>query len=396
MEKMSVLLTTEGTYPYYSGGVSTWCHKLITALPEIDYSLISIIGDSLIAQKYELPDNVIAHTTIPLWGNMESFEHLDWVPFSSIFLSKIETTYVDIQEKFLPVFAEIIDEILSLEKETKDFGRKLFELYVYFRTYDYDITMKSKIVYDFYKEKILCNLENNKYFFAKSKVVPSIYELEQSLGLIFRFFKIINTQVSKTDITHSSAAGFCGVSNVIAKHLYGSPYLLTEHGVYIREQYLSEQRKKMPLFLRDFLISFTDSIVKLNYEFADTICPVCSFNSNWEKEFGVNPQKIEVIYNGVDPEVFVYRKSEKDKKRVIAIARVDPLKDIENFIRAARKVIDVIPEVEFAVYGAISDEDYYRKCIKLNDSLGLKNKLKFHGHIKKPEMAYHQGDVVVL
>ncbi|PYT66282.1 MAG: hypothetical protein DMG39_27150, partial [Acidobacteria bacterium] len=34
-ERISVLLTTEGTYPFYTGGVSTWCDRLTHDLPHI-------------------------------------------------------------------------------------------------------------------------------------------------------------------------------------------------------------------------------------------------------------------------------------------------------------------------------------------------------------------------
>ena len=396
MEKLSVLLTTEGTYPYYSGGVSTWCHVLTSNLAEVDYSLISVVDSPLVMKKFNLPKNIKNFITIPLWGTTEPSEHLNWVSFSHIFLSKLKTSRSVIEREFIPIFSEIIEEVISVEKNPVAFGNNLLKMYKYFTIYDYYRSLKSRAVYRLYKEKILRGLNNSKYFFSKENIVPTINELEESLGWIFRFFNITNTHVPKTDITHSSAAGFCGIPNVISKLLYGAPYLLTEHGVYIREQYLSGYRRGMSDFLKGFFISLAESVVKLNYEHADIICPVCCYNSRWEKRFGVNEDRIKVIYNGVDPNRFIVRRKIEDGQRIIAVARIDPLKDIENFIWAARYILNDMPQISFSVYGSVSDEEYYKKCLRLRDTLELQKKFSFCGHAKKPEMAYHSGDIVVL
>ena len=43
MGRLSVLLTTEATYPFHQGGVSTWCHTLTHRLPEMDFHLLAVI-----------------------------------------------------------------------------------------------------------------------------------------------------------------------------------------------------------------------------------------------------------------------------------------------------------------------------------------------------------------
>lgn len=56
-----ICLILEGTYPYVSGGVSTWVHQIINAFPEWKFSL-SLLGaqkDPKATFKYELPKNVV-------------------------------------------------------------------------------------------------------------------------------------------------------------------------------------------------------------------------------------------------------------------------------------------------------------------------------------------------
>ena len=68
-EKLSVLLCTEGTYPYLGGGVSTWCDILCKGLSEVDYYIYAITGHPNVALRYELPPNVKKVIHIPLWGS---------------------------------------------------------------------------------------------------------------------------------------------------------------------------------------------------------------------------------------------------------------------------------------------------------------------------------------
>ncbi|GAG52982.1 unnamed protein product, partial [marine sediment metagenome] len=55
-----VCLVLEGTYPYVRGGVSTWTHDLIKSMPEVTFSIISIMPTPADTRDelYEIPDNV--------------------------------------------------------------------------------------------------------------------------------------------------------------------------------------------------------------------------------------------------------------------------------------------------------------------------------------------------
>ena len=45
VQMADVTLLLEGTYPYVSGGVSSWVHQIIRGLPEIKFSLVFLGGD---------------------------------------------------------------------------------------------------------------------------------------------------------------------------------------------------------------------------------------------------------------------------------------------------------------------------------------------------------------
>ncbi|MFN3430865.1 MAG: DUF3492 domain-containing protein, partial [Candidatus Sericytochromatia bacterium] len=40
-----VCLVLEGSYPYVTGGVSSWVHQLIAGLPEVRFALLTLVPD---------------------------------------------------------------------------------------------------------------------------------------------------------------------------------------------------------------------------------------------------------------------------------------------------------------------------------------------------------------
>lgn len=391
MKKLTVMLTTEGTYPFHQGGVSTWCDTLVKELDMVDYILYSVITDPFITQKFKL-SKATQLFKVPLWGTEEPCEHLP-APFSLVYLQKKRTTDKVIRSLFLPLFKELILEIISPQKNPEHFGNILYELYKYFQEYEYKETFKSELVWNHYKSSILEWIQNP----TLKLIQPDIYGLIQSLGWVYRFLNIINTTVPKTHVSHSSASAFCGIPCVLAKIEHKTPFLLTEHGVYLREQYLSLSKRNLPIFLNTFLIRFIHSINALNFHYADQVSPVCHYNTKWETKFGVPKEKIEVIYNGVDTNVFVEgAKVERLHPTVVTVARIDPMKDIISLIHTAAIVRRQIKNVKFIVYGSVSVQGYYEECLALVKKLQLEETFIFAGHSNNMVAAYHSGDVVAL
>src|SRR5215470_11360035 len=65
---MRVVLVNEGTYPYATGGVSTWCNQLVRGLSEVEWDLVAIVGAEPDRPAMELPGNVRSLRAVPVWG----------------------------------------------------------------------------------------------------------------------------------------------------------------------------------------------------------------------------------------------------------------------------------------------------------------------------------------
>jgi len=388
---LTVMLTTEGTYPFHQGGVSTWCDILVKELKSVDYVIYSILMDPFVTQKFQLPSSAKL-IKMPLWGTEEPSEHLE-TPFSENYLAKERTSHRIIDKQFIPMFRELILEIIGAEKDPKRLARVMFDMHQYFHQYEYKISFKSLLAWETYKEIVLDYVNRPENRMGR----PDVFSLIQSLGWIYRFLAILNTPVPKVHVTHSSAAAFCGIPCVIAKLRDKTPFLLTEHGIYLREQYLSLAKREYSSFLNSFLMRLVHSISGLSYAFADQISPVCRYNTRWEKKFGISPDKIQVIYNGVDKKVFTDElRKELPQPTVVTVARIDPLKDIITLIKSAAIVKAQIPDVKFLIYGSVSVPDYYKQCLELREQLELTDTVIFAGHTSNMAGAYHSGDVVAL
>ena len=108
------------------------------------------------------------------------------------------------------------------------------------------------------------------------------------------------------DVYHATGAVSVSLMGLVAQREKGTPFLLTEHGVYLRERAISVSTDTvLSFFQKHFLVSMADAISRLCYHFADLITPVCSFNGKWERNLGTDPRKIRVIYNAIDTDRFV-------------------------------------------------------------------------------------------
>jgi len=96
---------------------------------------------------------------------------------------------------------------------------------------------------------------------------------------------------------------------------------------------------------------------------------------------GYQPDKFEVIYNGIDTEL--YKFSEKDRERIrcelnIApnqkligmVARLDPMKDHPTFLKAAALVVEKHKEVQFLCVGR-GTKVYTEELSALTKQLGI-------------------------
>ncbi|MDX9953026.1 MAG: GT4 family glycosyltransferase PelF [Anaerolineae bacterium] len=397
---LSVCLVTEGTYPYYRGGVSTWCDMLVRGLPEVRFVLVSMVADPSASPVYELPENVVELIPVPLWGTGEVLELRRDLSVLNIWRCKRSAPSQVIRRHFLPPFREFIRALWQLEPCPGITGEALQQLSAYFDAHDYDTTLRSQLTWECFLQEVTSGFEN----FCRAQGVlaqASLLDATDALRLLYRWLTILTVNLPAVDVIHAAASGLCSIPGIVSRQTGKAAFLLTEHGVYLRERLLGLTRSEGSWFNQVVQAQFARRITEASYLYADQIAPGSNYNHRWELHNGAPAERIQTIYNGPDPAEFTpaARLKALDAAPTIAwVGRIDPLKDLETLIHAAVIVREHVPHVRFVLYGKApkGNESYYERCLNLREEFGLQDTLIFAGYAASAEAAYNEGDFVVL
>lgn len=393
--RLSVLFATEGTYPYHKGGVSTWCQALTSQLPEVDFTLFAVAVHPYLETVYELPPNVTDIVTVPLWGTEDVAEFGRYGSAGEFFSSRWATTSTVIGTQFVPAYEAMLRAAIGPAPDPDAFGAALTQMYQHYVQFDYQQTMADEQVW-----RAFVRVASEAWTRDHPDLPPpALGEIADGWRLLTRLSSVLARPIPRTDVTHSAAAAFCGLPCVVAKRLWGTPYLLTEHGVYLREQYLNLARSVPSFFVRWLLLRVASAVSDVNYTYADQISPVCHYNTRWEKWRGADPAKVHVIYNGVDPKRFAPPDTPfppNERPTVACVGLIFPLKGQLDLIEATAIVRKTVPNVQVLLYGSVSDPGYNELCQARVRELGLADNVVFAGSTNKVWEVYQQADVVVM
>lgn len=391
--RKNIMILGEGNYPFSGGGVSTWCHSICNQLSEFDYSLFTITAQVHSESKYDIAENIIDIVQLPLWCLEDPSEIFNYHELYYDKVLKIEVTKDDsIREHFLPIFDKLMNIIFLNDTDAPFISQVYLDLHAYFTKYDYKSTLYSLEVWEYYKTKITHLSEKEEYMRD-----ISISDIVFSIRWLYRFLLPISIELKECDIYHVTMSGFPIIPAFICKSKFNKPIILTEHGVFIRERYISLGTSTFSFFLKKFLINLSESVTRVAYLNADVIVSVNEYNLKWSQMYGADKKKFKVIYNGVDENVFKPLSTKTTRNVVVAAARIFELKDIITMIRTCAVVKNAISDVQFIVYGSTTTVPAYTlECEMLIKELALEANFILAGHHNKPSELYHEGKVSIL
>lgn len=381
--EVRILLTTEGTYPYTGGGVSTWARSLVEGLPHHEFAVAAITANPPPAPREQLPPNVAA-LAVPLWGIELLEEHL---PNRSGLRRRRRTTSAAVGSRFLPALEVLFDQCLVADGDAAQVAECLAEMAMFAAGYDLRRAMQDERVWGLLHERLVANP-----LYRHVRLSEAI-DLARSL---YRYFVPLAVPVPDVDVVHASAAALCVLPAFAAKLRHGIPLVLTEHGIYMRERVLELIHRDVSLLRKVMFSNLYRAIARAAYHVADRVAPVCEYNVRWERELGVDPSKVRVIYNGVDPARFAPVRARESRPTLVWVGRIQPLKDLLTLIRAVAMVRRSVRDVVCRLYGPETDLEYAAECRDAVAGAGLRDVVHFEGPVTDPQTAYGRADVVVL
>ena len=375
-----VALLLEGTYPFVRGGVSTWVHKLIEALPETTFSLVFIGGRRSDHGRaaYPFPPNVVHFERHYL------FEPRKDSPDRSVDASAVDE--LDRLHDHLlgasraPADAELVKRLALCLQAPDGFARDAF--------------LHEDACWDW-----ICDRYRRDR--ADSPFTSYFWTLRSTYLGLFTLADVAR-RLPPARFYHAVSTGYAGFLGALLRHQRSRPLVLTEHGIYTKERMIDlASAESIPggSATRCLWMRFFQGLGTMTYASADPIIALYDGNRKRQIEDGAAAEQTRIIANGIDVERFrpLRAKLSDGPRPVIGfIGRVVPIKDVKTFIRAMKAIVAERPEVEGWIIGPTSeDEAYAAECRQLVASLGLESNVKFLG-FQKPEEILHRLGLLVL
>ena len=417
-----ICLLVEGAYPYVLGGVSAWLHALISNLPDVTFTLLSI-GTRPEQQRealYCLPDNV--------------------VEFREVFINDARR----LKKR----------RIARRVSPTWDTFHTLHEAIALGKVYDV-AALRSLL-----REPGFAGLTASELFHGRAswKLLVKLYELYApqvafaDFFWTFRFtylpiFTVFETMLPQAQVYHAVSTGYSGLLGALAKIRTGRPFIITEHGLYTREREIEiaqatwmdqptsphDISKQRMGYFQDWWLNIYRFMEKIAYDSADSIISITAVNQRYQLAHGADPEKTRIIPNGIDVErlwnlreqvalaadtahrvqvangmaspIMDIRQaplqplSQKGASRrflVGFVGRVVSIKDVKTFIRAIKIAQQTIPDLTSYIIGPTEEEPaYFQECCRLIELLNLEMIVHFTGSVDV-RTYYSKLDALVL
>ncbi len=351
MINMKICLIAEGSYPYVTGGVSSWIQMLINSMPENEFVIYAIGAEEKDrgTYKYVLPPNVTEIKEMFLDSTLK--ENGEWgkkFKMSSeekhAFKALISGEDLDWRHLFQFIMS-------SKDKSVSDFlmSKECFDI----------ISEVGEVSYPY--------IVFNEYFWTIRSIILTL-------------FAVIRSELPEADIYHSVCTGYAGAAASAASSITGKPFVLTEHGIYTRER--EEEIIKSDWvkgYLKDIWIKYFYSISKCAYSFADVVISLYDGNRKIQIELGCDEKKAMVIPNGINCDSFRNLDTVKDGAdaggfNIGAVIRLVPIKDVKTIIQGFSMAYEELENAKLYIMGpSDEDESYSQECRALVESFGLNN-----------------------
>jgi glycosyltransferase involved in cell wall biosynthesis len=382
-----IALLLEGTFPFVSGGVSSWVNQIIRAFPELRFAIVFLGSrrEDYGEQKYALPDNVVHLETHYLYDFAEKE-------------APIKTAHGQLDEKNR-------DDLILVHQMFKQ-GHEGGCGNAALRSLCKEMMPGGKLPAKSFLHgedswEIIC--ERYRQYCTDPSFVDYFWTVRIMHAPLWQLARIAH-ELIPVRAFHSVSTGYAGFLGAVLHQTRRRPLILSEHGIYTKERkidlFKSEwirdnrnifQRDPTELsYFRQMWIGFFEWMGRFCYDAADPIIALYEDNRLRQVADGAKSERTFNIPNGISLKRFAplrRLRPENPPPVLCLIGRVVPIKDVKTFIRAMRRVINKLPEAEGWIAGPEDeDPDYAEECRNLAESLGLAGRVKFLGFQKVEDL----------
>ena len=399
--EVDVLLLLEGTFPYVSGGVSSWVNQIIRGFPQIRFGAIFLGSrrSDYKAIKYTLPDNLLhlechflhepptdREQPATARGDAAAFAGSDHLhaQFRAARTEAASSSGSD-------AIATALGALLPLMHEGASLSLPQF--------------LHSEASWNRIKAE-----------YSERCTDPSFVDYFWTVRImhapLWRLLSIAQ-RAPRARALHTISTGYAGMLGALLAQAQRRPLILSEHGIYTKERKIDlfqanwvrdnrgvfERRGGQIAYFKDLWVRFFEGLGRCCYGASQHIVSLYEANRLRQIVDGAPAERTQCIANGVDVARFAALRPPPERPVppvACLIGRVVPIKDVKTFLRAMRSVVDRLPQAQGWIAGP-EDEDpaYAEECRLLVDSLGLTEHVKFLGFQQMTELLPRCGVVVL-
>ncbi|GAA2072326.1 glycosyltransferase [Streptomyces albiaxialis] len=397
---MRVALLTEGGYPYARGESLVWCDRLLRGLDghEFDVYALSRGARQEEAGWCDLPRNVARVRTAPLWGDGPAGED-PTTGAAPLSYGRRE------RRRFAEHFRDLAETVCAADTEEGSEGAwpgaregRTTEQADRFATGLYGLaelaSERGGLSPALRSEQAVRILESacrapGALRAVQSAQVSDLLAVTERLERALRPLSLDwygerggDPGLASADLCHAVGGGLAALPGLLAQRTFGTPLLISEYGVRLREHYLASAAGAVaPVAagapVRAMLASFQGRLAREAYARAQLITPGNTHARRWQERCGARPEKLRTVYPGMDASPFAEigeqtvraRPSDTGRDRaptLVWVGSVEPEKDLLGLLHAFAQVRERVPGARLRVVARgeaeAEDADYGTRC----------------------------------
>jgi glycosyltransferase involved in cell wall biosynthesis len=190
--------------------------------------------------------------------------------------------------------------------------------------------------------------------------------------------------LAAADLCHAVGGGPAALPGLVAKRFFGTPLLITEYGVRLRQHYLSGAADSADAVcaadaagtadaicgvdaadtvapaaaggpVRALLASFQRQLAREAYTQAQLITPGNAHARRWQERCGAPREKLRTVYRGMDAAPFAEvgeradDAGDADASTLVWVGRIEPAKDLIGLLHAFAEIHRRMPETRLRI-----------------------------------------------
>ncbi|MFD7988694.1 DUF3492 domain-containing protein [Kitasatospora indigofera] len=198
------------------------------------------------------------------------------------------------------------------------------------------------------------------------------------------------------DVCHVIGTGPAALPALAAKQLHGVPFVVTEHGLHLREQYAGYREAPYRWPVRALLLTFFRLLTEETYRQAALLTPGSAHDQQWQRRVGADPARTRVVHEGTPAVARPAAGPEPTAPTVVWAGPLEPGRDPALMLHAFARIHAELPAARLLVHGEEAVPGYLAHCEALAGRLGLTGAVEFAGRPASAAEAWRSGTVVVF